>query len=106
MALDEVLSLLSTPSTLVLIGMQFTLGLVLGYYSAKILKHIIALISIIALGSALSIWNAGITLEDLINILKTLSEPAKKLLTVLGVFTAGPMCIGFILGVIIAIVKR
>ncbi|MEM5833371.1 MAG: hypothetical protein QXF04_02375, partial [Candidatus Aenigmatarchaeota archaeon] len=47
------------PPSVIVMLIQFVLGLALGYVSVKALKYIIAFIAVLVLGVMLSIWNLG-----------------------------------------------
>jgi len=100
---------LRNPKVMLAVAIQFLMGLGLGYYSAKVIRYILALIGILILGSILSIWSLGGSAYDVIS---RLGEEATKLypvvqsvLSALGILTVGPIAAGFILGVIIALRK-
>lgn len=107
MSIEELIRLVQlNPSAVAVILVQFALGLALGYFSAKAIKYVLAIIATLFLGSLLSVWTSGITLEDLVQAFMTLSEPAKKVVTAIGLFTVGPMSAGFVVGALLALVKR
>lgn len=85
---------------------QFLLGLGLGYVSAKVFKYILAFIAILVLGSFLSVWSLGGSLENTLGHLKELSETARNFLVVLGVLTVGPVSVGFVVGVLVALLRK
>jgi len=89
---------------------QFLLGLGLGYFSVKALKYILALIAILALGSMLSVWSLGGSLEGFMASLGTQVQFVipliMNMLTTLGIMTVGPISIGFIIGVIIGAIRK
>ncbi|MEM1623820.1 MAG: hypothetical protein QW780_05450 [Sulfolobales archaeon] len=85
---------------------QFLLGLGLGYVSVKALKYIIAFIALLVLGSFLSVWSLGGSVEATLGYLGTLASNVKNLLFLLGLMTVGPVSIGFIVGALIALLRR
>ncbi len=100
---------LKNPKVMLAVAIQFLMGLGLGYYSAKVIRYILALIGILILGSILSIWSLGGSAYDVIS---RLGEEASKIypviqsvLSALGILTVGPIAAGFIVGVIIAMRK-
>jgi len=100
---------LKNPKVMLAVAIQFLMGLGLGYYSAKVIRYILALIGILILGSILSIWSLGGSAYDVIS---RFGEEATKIypliqsvLSALGILTVGPIAAGFILGVIIAMRK-
>ncbi|OYT46460.1 MAG: hypothetical protein B6U85_07515 [Desulfurococcales archaeon ex4484_42] len=101
---------LKNPKVLVALVIQFALGLALGYVSVKALKYILAFIGILVLGSVLSVWSLGGSVEDFIANLgmqaQQLLPVIKNFLTTLGLLTVGPVSIGFIIGILIALARR
>lgn len=101
---------LSNPKVLVVILIQFLLGLGLGYFSVKVVKYVLALIGILVLGLVLSVWSLGGSLEEFITNLgaqvQIILPLIKNVLTTLGLMTVGPVTIGFIIGVIAGLIKK
>lgn len=109
--LGESLSeILKNPRLLIAVVIQFILGLALGYVSAKALKYILAFIGLLVLGAALSVWSLGGSVEDFITNLGVQAQQllpiVKSFLATLGLMTIGPTSIGFIIGVLIALIKK
>lgn len=105
--IGELLSgLLSTSTGIVVIAIQFLLGLALGYILVKALKYILALIAILILGSALSIWSLGSLPEDILAKIGVTIETLKNLAIVFTTILVGPIMVGFIIGVILGLVKK
>jgi len=102
--------LLSQPQALAVMSIQFFLGLGLGYVSVKALKYVLAFIAILALGSFLSVWSLGATPLEVLEGLGVTALKAKDLLmglaTALGLMTVGPASAGFVVGVVVALVKK
>lgn len=105
-AADVVTTILSQNWALVVIAIQFILGLALGYIAVKVLKYILAFIAILVLGSFLSIWSLGMTPAEVLDKLKISVEAAKGLATVLGLMTIGPVSVGFIIGVVVGLMRK
>lgn len=106
MSLEELVNLVqSNPGVVVVVLVQFALGVALGYFSAKVVKYILAIIATLFAGTILSVWTSNITLEELVQALTTLSEPAKRIVTAIGLFTMGPITAGFVVGVLIALAR-
>lgn len=105
-ASEIVSTLLTQTQSLIVIAIQFFLGLALGYISVKVLKYIIAFIAILALGTFLSFWSLGITPADVMEKLKLSIEAIKGLALVLGLMTIGPVSLGFLVGIVIGLMKR
>ena len=109
--LTELLSeALKNPKVLVVVVIQFLMGLGLGYFSFKVWKYLVALIAIIVLGNVLTIWSLGSSPES---FLGQLYETFKQFLPniiafiqLLGIMTVGPVTIGFIVGIILAIIRK
>lgn len=107
---EVITALLRDPKVLFAILIQFLMGFALGYLSVKIIKYVIAFIGIIALGSILSIWSLGGSIEDLLMKFgqygQQLLPIVKGLIIALGIFTAGPVSAGFIVGLIIGLMRK
>jgi len=107
---DIISEALKNPKILIALIIQFALGLGLGYVSVKALKYILAFIGILVLGSVLSVWSLGGSVEDFIANLgvqaQQLLPVIKNFLTTLGLLTVGPVSIGFIIGILLALVKK
>jgi len=107
--LQSVISeLMSNPIVLASFVVKFCLGLILGYFSAKVLKYILALVAIVLVGLLLDIWQLG-GLGEFIS--RSGLEWSKvypliqTFISALGILTILPVGVGFLLGVVIA-VKR
>ncbi|ABN70630.1 hypothetical protein Smar_1544 [Staphylothermus marinus F1] len=103
-------TLLSNPKVLIVIMIQFLLGLALGYFSVKVLKYLLALLGIIILGAVLSVWSIGGSIQ---NLLLNMGSEAQKLWPVimgliqtLGILTMGPVTAGVVLGLIIGLLRK
>ncbi|MEM1526559.1 MAG: hypothetical protein QW775_05175 [Ignisphaera sp.] len=99
-------SLLSQPSTLAVIAIQFFLGLALGYISIKILKYIVAFLAIIILGTFLSIWSLGLTPTEVLSTFGIAAETIKRLAVVMGLLSVGPVSVGFVVGIVVGLIKK
>jgi len=95
---------------LVAVIIQFILGLALGYYSAKVIKYMLALIGILVLGAVLSVWSLGGSVDEFVARLGYQAQAAipmiKGFLATLGILTVGPVTIGFLIGLLLAITKK
>lgn len=107
---DLITEALKNPRVLVVVVIQFLMGLGLGYFSFKVWKYLLALIAIIILGNVLAIWSLGSSPES---FLGQLYESFKQFLPniisfiqLLGIMTIGPVTIGFIVGIILAIIRK
>jgi len=107
---DMIALALENPRFGITIAIQFILGAALGYLAVKVVRYILAFIAILILGSALSVWSLGGSAEE---IAKQLGVEVAELLPVLkqiiftvGLTIVGPASLGFIVGVIIAMVFK
>ncbi len=104
--MPDLATLFSQPQTLMVIAIQFFLGLGLGYVSVKALKYVVAFIALLVLGAFLSIWSLGVTPSEILQSLGIAASLAKDLATVLGLMTIGPVSVGFIIGAILGLMKK
>jgi hypothetical protein len=105
-------STFSNTSSLMVFVIELALGLGLGYFSAKIVKYMLALIGIFIIGVVLNVW-ATPTLEA--NIQQQFSSLGSdwskiypvllSIIYILGLTTVLPIALGFIIGIVIAIAK-
>ena len=99
----------SNPKVLLAFTIQLLMGLGLGYVSVKVAKYIFLFIGILILGSVLSVWSLGESIEGFITNLGSQAMQfvpyIKNLLTMLGILTVGPITIGFIIGFLIGLRK-
>ncbi|MCD6444485.1 hypothetical protein J7L70_05740 [Candidatus Bathyarchaeota archaeon] len=105
--LEDLLSeLLSQPVTLASFIVKFCLGLMLGYFSVKAIKYVLALVGVMAVGVILDIWQLG-GLEEFIS--KTGLEWSKiypliqSLISAFSILTVLPIGLGFFIGFVIAV---
>ena len=104
----DILSRASTdPKVLTAFIIQLLMGIGLGYVSVKVAKYILTFIGILIIGSILSVWSLGGSIEEYIvsfgNQFKSLVPYIKNLLITLGILTVGPVTLGFIIGFIIGL---
>jgi len=101
---------LSNPRVGLTIAIEFILGAALGYLAVKVVRYVLAFIAILILGSALSVWSLGDNAEELAKQLGVevaqLAPILKQLLFTIGLTIVGPASLGFIVGVIIAMVFK
>ncbi len=106
---DILEDVIRNPRMLIVMGIQFMMGLGLGYYASKALKYILALIAILVLGTVLSVWSIGSSPESFLTELyinfRELIPYILTFLQLLGIMTIGPVTLGFIVGVLLAIRK-
>ncbi len=98
------------PRTAAVMLIEFILGAALGYVAVKVVRYVLAFIGILLLGSALQVWSVGGNIED---IAKTLGVEVAKLAPVIkqvvftiGLTIVGPASLGFIVGVILASLRK
>lgn len=99
-------TILADPKVSAAIIIQFLMGLGLGYFAVKALKYVVAFIAILVLGSFLSVWSLGGSVESSLQMLGEVASAVKGLLTVLGVMTVGPVSVGFIVGALISLLRK
>ncbi len=98
--------MLSDAKIAVAILIQFLLGLGLGYVSVKALKYVLAFIGILVLGSFLSVWSLGGSIDKVLANLGELVGVVKGFMLVLGLMTVGPTSVGFIVGALAALLRK
>ncbi len=103
-------ALITNPNAVVVTAIEFLLGLALGYVAMRALKYILASVGIILLGIVLGVWSLGNSIYD---ALKTLTGIAHNvwnivysLVTALGILVIAPVTVGFIVGALIAHVRK
>jgi len=107
---DMLATALENPRFGIAIAIQFILGAALGYLAVKVVRYILAFIAILILGSALSVWSLGGSAEEIAKQLGVevaeLLPVLKQLIFTVGLTIVGPASLGFIVGVIIAMVFK
>lgn len=107
MSLEALLSeVLADPKVSAAIFIQFLLGLGLGYVAVKVFKYILAFIAILVLGTFLSVWSLGGSIENTLSTFGELANTAKSFITILGLMTVGPVSVGFIVGALIGLLRK
>jgi hypothetical protein len=111
MAIGDILSvILSNNKILVATLLQFLMGLGLGYYFAKAVKYLIALILVMIAGALLNIWSFGGSIDNILTkYISNIAQYRDEVLTLLKIFGAmlvGPILIGFIIGIIIGLTRK
>ncbi len=98
------------PRTATVMGIEFLLGLALGYLAVKVVRYILAFIGILLLGSVLQVWSLGGSMEDFAKQLGVevakLAPIIKQIVFTIGLTIVGPASLGFIVGVILANVRK
>jgi hypothetical protein len=107
--LDLVIQLFQNPSVLLIFFVELLLGIGLGFFSTKILKYVLAIVGILAIGILLNLWQSGSiirTIQDQVPIgLTQLYSIVVSVIYAIGLTTVLPLSVGFILGIIIALFK-
>lgn len=107
---DTIAIILRNNRILVATLIQFLMGLGLGYYFAKAVKYLIALILVIIAGALLNIWSFGGSMDNIfIQYVSGLAQYKDEVITLLKIFGAmlvGPILIGFIIGIIIGLTRK
>lgn len=109
---DVLVDAVKEPKVALALGIQFVLGMALGYVSAKVLKYIVAFVGLLILGMLLNVWTIGeasSTEEALLSITERLQEIwplLKSFLATLGILTVGPTSVGFLVGALIAFMRK
>jgi hypothetical protein len=105
-------STFSNPYSLIIFIIEFALGLGLGYFAAKVIKYIVALIGIFIVGVVLNIWttpNFGATIQQQLSSLgldwSKVYPVIQSIIYMLGLTTVLPTTLGLIIGIVIAIAK-
>ncbi len=105
-------SLFTNTGSLLTFVIELALGLGLGYFAAKALKYIIALVAIFVVGVLLNVWQSPQITDSIRTILaangisvSNLPSVFMTIIIALGLTTVLPITIGFIIGVVIAIAK-
>ncbi len=97
------------PMLLVIMAVQFILGLVAGYLTAKIAKYVIALLGTFLIGALLGVWGTAASVDEAIKRIEALAEVkdvAYKLAQIFGFMAIGPTMIGFLVGLVIGVARK
>lgn len=97
---------IGNPQSVMIMFIQFILGAALGYIAVKALKYILAFILILVLGAFLSIWSLGATPQEVLGKLGVTIEALKGIAYIVGLMMIGPVAVGFIVGLLLAILLR
>lgn len=109
--LSEIISeLMSSPKFYASTFIQFLMGFLVGYFSFKVIKYVIALLITLVIGSFLSVWSLGDSLTALLGrVFPEIINAIPYILTALqalGVIIVGPIAVGFIVGALVGLVRR
>lgn len=107
---EVIAALASNPSVSAAIIIQVLLGFAAGYYMAKIAKYVFALVGIFILGALVGAWGVSGSVEEALKQLgKSIIESKDQLLAIIrafGFLLVGPTAVGFVLGVLVGLIKR
>ena len=100
----------SNPKVAIAILLQFVMGLLLGYYMARVVKYVVALVIVVVAGALLNAWSIGGSIEDILRkygtALLQYKDVLLSLLKGLGLLTAGPLAAGFFIGLIVGWARK
>ncbi len=103
-------AIITNPSSFVVIAIEFLLGLALGYVAMKALKYVLAAMGVIFLGTLLGVWSFGRSIQDtfgyILSIAKQIWNFVYALLAALGLLVMGPVTLGFVVGALIAHLRK
>jgi uncharacterized membrane protein (Fun14 family) len=106
--LPEMIS--TNPKMAIAILVQVLLGLAAGYYTAKIAKYVVALVGVLVLGALIGAWGAAGSVEDMLervsSQLAAFKDAVVGVMGLLGFLLVGPTAIGFVLGIVIGLLRR
>lgn len=101
---------LQNPKVLITMLIQLALGFGLGYFGVKVIKYILAFTAVLIIGAILSVWSLGEPIDAFLSKIapqsKQLLESIYDFLKFLGVMTIGPIAIGFVLGALVATIRK
>jgi len=89
---------------------QFAMGIAVGYYFAKAVKYLLALVLVLVVGALLNVWSIGGSLDSILSTyftqFKEHKEEVLSLIKFFGAVLVGPVLVGFIVGVIIGLTRK
>lgn len=107
---DIISELMSSPKFYISAFIQFLMGFLVGYFSFKVIKYVIALLITLVIGSFLSVWSLGDSLTTLLSkLFPEIVNAIPYILTalqMLGIIIVGPIAVGFIIGALVGLVRR
>ncbi len=107
---DFIHAALSNPQVAIAIIIEIIMGIALGYVMAKMAKYIIAFIVILIIGAVLNVWSLGGSIQDFLTKLGMTAVEFKKVilgfLGTLGLLMVGPVTLGFLIGIVIGLMKK
>ncbi|RLE55802.1 MAG: hypothetical protein DRJ40_07210 [Thermoprotei archaeon] len=110
MVLELLSSVLTNPRVVIVALIQFALGFALGYLMVRVAKYLLALIAIFVLGTVLNVWSLGGSVEQVLKELGLYAVKVKdvvlRFLHVLGLLVVGPLTLGFLVGLLVGVLRR
>ncbi len=107
---DFIHSALSNPQVAIAIIIEIIMGVALGYVMAKMAKYIVAFIAILIIGAVLNVWSLGGSIQDFLTKLGMTAVEFKNIilgfLGTLGLLMVGPVTLGFLIGIVIGLMKK
>ncbi len=107
---DIVVSILSSSRVVIAIGVEVLLSAALGYVMAKMVRYILAFIALLVIGAILNVWSLGGSVEDFLMRLKGAAGQLKGIvldfISTLGLLMAGPVTLGFFIGLITGLLRK
>ncbi|MEM0025731.1 MAG: hypothetical protein QXM42_01890 [Zestosphaera sp.] len=107
---DIISELMSNPKFYTSSFIQFLMGFLVGYFSFKVIKYVIALLITLVIGSFLSVWSLGDSLTTLLSrLFPEVVNAMPYILTALqtlGIIIVGPIAAGFIIGALVGLMRR
>ena len=107
----DILTLMGgNPALTISVLIQIILGFALGYIMAKMIKYVVAFIAIMIIGMLLNVWSLGMSINDIIASFGSEAIQFKDviigLVTALGILTVGPITLGFLIGILVGLIRR
>lgn len=107
---DFIHAALSNPQVAIAIVIEIIMGIALGYVMAKMAKYIVAFIVILIIGAVLNVWSLGGSIQDFLTKLGMTAVEFKNVilgfLGTLGLLMVGPVTLGFLIGIVIGLMKK
>ncbi len=107
---DFIHAALTNPQVAIAIIIEIIMGIALGYIMAKMAKYIIAFIAILIIGAVLNVWSLGGSIQGFLEKLGITAMEFKNVilgfLGTLGLLMVGPVTLGFLIGIIIGLMKK
>jgi len=104
--LIEAIKIVLSGDTSLLILLLVLFGVTLGYISVKVFRYLLSLVIILLLGALLSLWSLNEHVNTVVAGVKEVAVSTLALLLALGLLSAGPFTLGFLIGALLAVVKE